>query len=450
MSSSKKPITIPPELGAEMTAAVRDDVAGSDCATGGGAEDAAALLVAAEHTTSAQPAAGAETQVEEETWRAARPQETRVALDSHRRVRRRASAAPDRVPALRGEALRQRPGAAAAPGWGIARDHTDGDRVPTAPVDVPLLRRNDVCGIARGRGATVARASGQGRQLPSRCLYAYVAGDEQTLIDVRLYLSKEWTKNKRRCRQAGVPKEIKFRTRHELALEMIRKHRATLPHAWVTGDDEMGRNGGFRDELRTMQEQYLLAVPSNTLVHDLDAVRPPYSGAGAPPKVPFQRADGWMKTAKQWARRDVGDLPGAAGPKSGEARLRLVERAVRDAVAGVRARARRGASGGRMPSACQGRIGLGGVSSANVARLASSSNAHLDRDMVLDAREAAGGRRSPHASRSRRYVTSLANCCMTNCRATRCVTGATAPRDFTVENKPHTSTTGRNTTACHH
>jgi SRSO17 transposase len=93
---------------------------------------------------------------------------------------------------------------------------------------------------------------------------------------------------------------------------MIHNHRAALPHAWVTGDDEMGRNSGFREELRSMNEQYLLAVPSNTLVRDLDAVPPPYSGRGMPPKAPFQRADGWMKTAKQWTRIEV--RPGEKGP----------------------------------------------------------------------------------------------------------------------------------------
>jgi len=141
---------------------------------------------------------------------------------------------------------------------------------------------------------------------------AYVTRDEQALVDVRLYLPEEWTKDKKRCRRAGIPKEIKFRTRHALALEMIGRHRATLPHSWVTGDDEMGRNGGFRDELRTMGEQYLLAVPSNTLVRDLDAVPPPYGGSGAPPKLPFQRADKWMKSVKQWTRIEV--RPGEKGP----------------------------------------------------------------------------------------------------------------------------------------
>lgn len=140
----------------------------------------------------------------------------------------------------------------------------------------------------------------------------YVTRKEHALVDARLYLPEEWTKNKKRCRRARVPTEIRFRTRHELALEMLRQHHAVLPHRWVTGDDEMGRNSHFREELRTLGEQYLLAVPSNTLVRDLDAAPPPAKGAGRPPKVPFQRAENWTKTVKNWTQIEV--RPGEKGP----------------------------------------------------------------------------------------------------------------------------------------
>jgi SRSO17 transposase len=140
----------------------------------------------------------------------------------------------------------------------------------------------------------------------------YVSRKEHALVDTRLYLPKEWTKDKARCRRAGVPKGVRFRTRHELALEMLREHEAVLPHAWVTGDDEMGRSSGFREQLRTMNQQYLLAVPSNTLVRDLDAAPPPYGGSGQPPKIPFQRVDHWMKSAKNWTRIEI--RPGEKGP----------------------------------------------------------------------------------------------------------------------------------------
>ncbi len=140
----------------------------------------------------------------------------------------------------------------------------------------------------------------------------YVAREEHALVDMRLYLPKEWTKDKKRCRKAKVPNEIRFRTRHELSLEMLDRHRAALPHAWVTADDEMGRSTAFRDALRARNEQYLLAVPSNTLVRDLDAAPPPYCGTGKRPMAPFQRADKLMKTATNWTRIEV--RPGEKGP----------------------------------------------------------------------------------------------------------------------------------------
>jgi SRSO17 transposase len=148
----------------------------------------------------------------------------------------------------------------------------------------------------------------------------YVTRREHALVDARLYLPKEWTKDRKRCKRAGIPKDVRFRTRHELALEMLCQHRFALPHAWVTGDDEMGRSSQFRDELRAMDEPYLLAVPSNTLVRDLDAAPPPAGATGRPPKVPFRpqktgrgsrsgrarRGRWWSRWRRSGGRRSAG------------------------------------------------------------------------------------------------------------------------------------------------
>lgn len=56
---------------------------------------------------------------------------------------------------------------------------------------------------------------------------------------------------------------------------MLVDKRAHLPHAWVTGDDEMGRSTWFRRELADVHERYLLAVPSNTTIRDLETPPPP-------------------------------------------------------------------------------------------------------------------------------------------------------------------------------
>lgn len=49
----------------------------------------------------------------------------------------------------------------------------------------------------------------------------YVSRLEQALVDVRLYLPESWASAKKRRQKAGVPKEVRFQTRHELALAML-------------------------------------------------------------------------------------------------------------------------------------------------------------------------------------------------------------------------------------
>jgi SRSO17 transposase len=143
----------------------------------------------------------------------------------------------------------------------------------------------------------------------------YVSRREHALVDMRLYLPKEWTRDKARCRKARVPKDRRrHRTRHELCLEMLAEKGSLLPHTWITGDDEMGRPAAFRRSLDRLGERYLLAVPSNTLVRDLETDPPPYRGNGRYPNRPWQRVDRWVGSQPDaaWTQIDVRD--GAKGP----------------------------------------------------------------------------------------------------------------------------------------
>jgi SRSO17 transposase len=99
-----------------------------------------------------------------------------------------------------------------------------------------------------------------------------------------------------------------------LVLEMLDEQGAALPHAWITGDDELGRPSEFREKLRQRSEKYLLAVPANTLVRDLDAAPPPSAHGGRPRKVPFVRISKWAaaQPEKAWTAIDVRD--GEKGP----------------------------------------------------------------------------------------------------------------------------------------
>jgi SRSO17 transposase len=150
----------------------------------------------------------------------------------------------------------------------------------------------------------------------------YASRSEHALLDGRLYLPREWAKDRQRRQKAGVPKQVRFRTRHELALEMLDEHGSTLPHAWVSGDDEMGRSSWFRQQLRTRGKTYLLAVPCNTKVRDLLAAPEPGSGRRKPPWV---RVEQWCAGLPESAWTTLEVRAGEKGPVVVQAARTLVQ-----------------------------------------------------------------------------------------------------------------------------
>lgn len=96
-------------------------------------------------------------------------------------------------------------------------------------------------------------------------VYAALSADKYcSLIDARLYLPEEWTSDKSRCKSAGIPKtEIKYKTKLELALEMIiyHKQKGTRFH-WIGGDGLYGHDSKFRNNIAAMGLLYMLDIHS--------------------------------------------------------------------------------------------------------------------------------------------------------------------------------------------
>jgi SRSO17 transposase len=137
----------------------------------------------------------------------------------------------------------------------------------------------------------------------------YVSRKEQALVNVKLYLPEEWAKDKKRRAKCGVPKTLRFHTRHALALQMLQEHGALLPHQWIVGDDEMGRPSHFRRALAALGERYLLAVPSNTLIRDLRGERPRGKRTRS-----FERVDVWAAAQPEAAWTPIEVRAGEKGP----------------------------------------------------------------------------------------------------------------------------------------
>ncbi len=90
---------------------------------------------------------------------------------------------------------------------------------------------------------------------------SYVGARGHVLLDRELYLPKEWIDDPERCHEAGIPEEMRFQTKCELARQMIeRLWEAKIPFAWVVADTVYGGNLDLRVFLEAHGYSYVLAV----------------------------------------------------------------------------------------------------------------------------------------------------------------------------------------------
>src|SRR3984885_11736066 len=108
-------------------------------------------------------------------------------------------------------------------------------------------------------------------------------------VAYRLYLPQEWTTDHARLRKAGVPEDIAFKTKHEIALEQLRwACEAGLPRGVTLLDAGYGNNSALRADITALKLMYVAGILSNTTVwapgkRPLPAKK--WSGRGRPPKL---------------------------------------------------------------------------------------------------------------------------------------------------------------------
>ena len=171
---------------------------------------------------------------------------------------------------------------------------------------------NQSCGVARQWCGRLGKQD----NCQLGVFLAYAAPGGYAPLDRRLYLPEDWASDPVRRGKCHVPEAVTFKESWRIAVDLLERCRKELPHAWVSGDDEMGRPAQFRGWLRRHGERYVLDVPCNTSVRDLERRRPPRrrAGRGRKREVPFCRADAWAarQPDSRWTRLTVRD--GERGP----------------------------------------------------------------------------------------------------------------------------------------
>ena len=91
----------------------------------------------------------------------------------------------------------------------------------------------------------------------------YVAGDFHTLIDGDLFLpEKTWHGNRTRCRTVGIPDDVVYRTKWQIALEQVQRALGNgLRFSWLTFDEGYGGKPPFLRGVDGLGQNYVAEIP---------------------------------------------------------------------------------------------------------------------------------------------------------------------------------------------
>jgi SRSO17 transposase len=132
---------------------------------------------------------------------------------------------------------------------------------------------------------------------------AYGSERGRALIDRELYLPKDWTSDRERCRAAGIGDDVEFATKPDMGLRMLeRAVESGIPFGWVTADEVYGQTSRIRLWLEEHDIPHVLAVPKSQMVMTMEF----FGQARAHALVSRLGDDAWM-------RLSCGD--GAHGPR---------------------------------------------------------------------------------------------------------------------------------------
>ena len=112
-------------------------------------------------------------------------------------------------------------------------------------------------GVARQYIGQVGKiANGQVGVFASLC-----NGEQVGLLQGRLYLPHEWVDDKKRCNKAGIPvSEQIYRTKPELAVEILQTIPSQITYDWVGGDCIYGNSLVLRQYLYKQKQSFVLDV----------------------------------------------------------------------------------------------------------------------------------------------------------------------------------------------
>lgn len=175
-------------------------------------------------------------------------------------------------------------------------------------------------GVARQYAGTIGKIDNcQVGVYLSLCASKYA-----TLTNYRLYLPQEWIDNRDRCLKVGVPEgKLVFKTKPELALEMVKEHVENGVHFdYINGDGLYGNGYTFSKGIEALGKKYVLDIHSNQQIYlqrpNILIPESPKGKRGPKPKLPKPDVQGisvadYKQSLRQSDYKEVNIRPATKG-----------------------------------------------------------------------------------------------------------------------------------------
>jgi SRSO17 transposase len=144
--------------------------------------------------------------------------------------------------------------------WIVARDHSHPHAIGIIDESGNPKKGKHTCGVKRQWCGNTGKID--------NCVVgvhlAYAVGDFQCLLDSDLYLPREWVDNLVFRKATGIPEEVIFRKKVDIALRQVgRSLNNGVRFSALTADEFYGRDRDFLDGLERLGQDYVVEIPSD-------------------------------------------------------------------------------------------------------------------------------------------------------------------------------------------
>lgn len=144
----------------------------------------------------------------------------------------------------------------------VVRDHADPQAIGIIDESGHPKKGSETAGVGRQYCGNTGKIDNC--VMTVHLVYTSFDGEFRTMLDSEVYLPKSWDEDRERCRGAGIPDEVIYRPKYDIALSQLdRAVAAGVRFSWITADEWYTQKPAFVRGLEERGQRFVLEMPRN-------------------------------------------------------------------------------------------------------------------------------------------------------------------------------------------